>query len=200
MRDFCCNDDVDFICAMNVFDFDGTIYDGDSSIDFWLFSLQRRPSLMRYFPGQISGAFLYKIGKITKEEFKSRFFSFIAGISDADLLVRIFWDKNERKVKGWYKKIRRNDDCIISASPHFLLSEICDRLAIRNLIATHVDMRTGRLLGKNCHGKQKREAFRERFGNTEIGEFYSDSLSDKPMADLAKKAFFVTKEKIQEMV
>ena len=65
---------------MNVFDFDGTIYDGDSSVDFWLFCLQKKPSLLRCFPRQLRGAVLYKFGRITKEEFKSRYFSFVAGI------------------------------------------------------------------------------------------------------------------------
>ena len=30
---------------MNVYDFDGTIYDGDSSVDFWLYSIRKKPSV-----------------------------------------------------------------------------------------------------------------------------------------------------------
>lgn len=37
---------------MNVYDFDGTIYDGDSSVDFFLYALKRMPSLIRYAPRQ----------------------------------------------------------------------------------------------------------------------------------------------------
>ena len=29
------------MCRLNVFDFDNTIYDGDSSIDFYIFCLKR---------------------------------------------------------------------------------------------------------------------------------------------------------------
>ena len=32
---------------MNVYDFDKTIYDGDSSVDFYKFSLKRHPKLAR---------------------------------------------------------------------------------------------------------------------------------------------------------
>ena len=183
---------------MNVFDFDGTIYDGDSSIDFWLFCLSRKPSLIRYFPRQLSGAFLYKSGQNSKEEFKSRYFCFFEGISDIDFYVKEFWDKQQTKIKEWYKSIQKEDDCVISASPVFLLSEICSRLGIKNLIATKVDKKTGKLIGKNCHDKNKPDFYRNCIGNIEIDEFYSDSKSDEPMARLAKRAFLVKKDKIIE--
>ena len=86
---------------MNVFDFDGTIYDGDSSVDFWLFCLSKEPALIRYFPCQFSGVFLYKAGKISKEKFKSRYFSFFEGLSDIDFYVKEFWNKQESKIKNW---------------------------------------------------------------------------------------------------
>ena len=60
-----------FIFNMNVFDFDGTIYDGDSSIDFWLFCLKNDISLIRFFPLQLTGFFLYKCRVIDKKKFKT---------------------------------------------------------------------------------------------------------------------------------
>ena len=45
---------------MDVYDFDGTIYDGDSSIDFYLFCLKKNIKLLRYIPGQVLYAILYK--------------------------------------------------------------------------------------------------------------------------------------------
>lgn len=38
---------------LNVFDFDDTIYKGDSSIDFYLFCLKENVRLIRYLPIQI---------------------------------------------------------------------------------------------------------------------------------------------------
>ena len=38
--------------------------------------------------------------------------------------------------------------------------------------------------------------FKEIFGDAKIKEFYSDSLSDKPLADMAESAFIVNKEKL----
>lgn len=59
---------------MNVYDFDNTIYDGDSSIDFYIFCLKRHPSILALFPHQVWGAVLYRLGKITKVRFKEIFF------------------------------------------------------------------------------------------------------------------------------
>lgn len=41
---------------MRVFDFDNTIYDGESVIDFYLFSLRRNPKVARYVPVEIGRA------------------------------------------------------------------------------------------------------------------------------------------------
>ena len=37
---------------MNVYDFDGTIYDGDSTVDFFLHALKRNPSVLLHLPKQ----------------------------------------------------------------------------------------------------------------------------------------------------
>lgn len=38
---------------MNVYDFDNTIYDGDSSIDFYFFVLRKKPSIIFLLPKQL---------------------------------------------------------------------------------------------------------------------------------------------------
>ena len=36
---------------LNLYDFDGTIYDGDSGVDLILFSIKKRPSLLFHYFG-----------------------------------------------------------------------------------------------------------------------------------------------------
>ena len=58
------------MCRLNVFDFDNTIYDGDSSIDFYIFCLKSNPLLIRYLPIQLYGMIMYKLkikNKISKK-------------------------------------------------------------------------------------------------------------------------------------
>jgi putative flippase GtrA/SAM-dependent methyltransferase len=45
--------------------------------------------------------------------------------------------------------------------------------------------------GKNCYGEEKARRFRARYGDERIDAFYSDSLSDVPLAGLAEQSFMV---------
>ena len=69
---------------------------------------------------------------------------------------------------------------------------------IKNLIASRVDPKTCKYIGKNCHGKEKVRRFREKFGDVEIENFYSDSHSDDPMAEIAVHAYMIKGESIEE--
>lgn len=180
---------------MNVYDFDKTIYNGDSTIDFYLFSLRKKPSLIRYLPVQAWGFVLYYCGKIDKTKLKENFFRFVKSI-DCEQYVDAFWTKNKRKMVDWYIDQQKDDDLIISASPDFLLRPLCEQMGIEHLIASEVDPKTGKFLSENCYGATKVNRFEEVFGERRIGSFYSDSLSDSPMACLAEHAFLVTKKGI----
>lgn len=182
---------------MNVYDFDKTIYSGDSTIDFYLFSLKRKPSLIRYLPAQFFGFVLYFLKKIDKTKLKEIFFCFIKSI-DCEKYVDEFWVRNKQKITGWYIEQQRNDDVIISASPDFLLRPICNQLGIKHLIASNVDQNSGKFLSENCYGAIKVERFKEKFGECRIDNFYSDSLSDFPMTQIANKSFLIVKGKINE--
>ena len=110
---------------------------------------------------------------------------------DIDKDLGDFWESHKDNIKGWYYKNQQPDDVIISASPEFLLKPICKELGIKYLMASKVNQTTGIYDGINCHGKEKVRRFYEKFPKGEIDEFYSDSYSDSPLADISKKAFLV---------
>ncbi len=182
---------------MNIYDFDGTIYDGDSTVDFWLFSLKRHPSVILSLPVQIAAVIMHKAGKYTTTEMKEHFFSFIRKIPDISAETELFWQKRQRRLKNWYFDQKSSDDLIISASPEFLLAPICRQLGNISLMATVIDPISAKISGENCKGEEKLKRFRSVYGNAEINEFYSDSLSDLPMAKAAEKAFLVDGNKIK---
>lgn len=183
---------------MNVYDFDNTIYEGDSTIDFFLYCLLKHPKIIIILPKQVFGAVLYKFKRINKKKFKEIFFSFLLELKNPEKDVREFWDKNETKIKDWYVLQQQSDDLIISASPYFLLHEICVRLNIDNLIATDVDIESGVFKSENCYGVEKQRRFFMDFPNIKIHKFYSDSISDSPMACLAEEAYLVYKAEIRK--
>lgn len=181
---------------MNVFDFDKTIYNGDSTIDFYKYCLRHRPSLIRFLPGQAWACFLYITKRIDREKFKARFYKYIKGVKDIDNVVDDFWNINEHKIKKWYLDMRSDDDIIISASAEFLLAPICKRLSV-NLIASDVDKRTGECRGLNCRDKEKVKRFNQIYGDKKIESFYSDSFADTPLAGMAEKSYMVKGNKIE---
>lgn len=181
---------------MNAYDFDKTIYKNDSTADFYLFCIRKKPSLFfSLFNTAFAAVRYYIFKKGTKTEFKERMYSFLKKI-DAVSLTEEFWDKHISGIKDFYINNQQADDVIISASPEFLLKPICKRLGIEHLIASKVDPKTGKYSGLNCHGSEKVNRFYERFPNEKIDEFYSDSHSDDPLAQIAQKSFLVCNEKI----
>lgn len=176
---------------MNVYDFDKTIYSGDSTLDFYLFCLKRYPVILLDLPKQMIGFLKYKAGKVKKTKFKECFFCFLKRLPDCDKEVSMFWDKNQHKIKSWYKRQQRKDDIVISASPEFLLNEICHREGIDYLIASQVNKINGIFKTENCYGEEKVKRFRLSFPNAVVKCFYSDSYSDMPMALISEKAYIV---------
>lgn len=63
-------------------------------------------------------------------------------------------------------------------------------------IASEVNPLTGELLGSNCRGEEKVKRFNEVYPNETIDDFYSDSLSDLPLARMAHKAYLVKNQKV----
>ena len=175
---------------MNVYDFDGTLYNGDSSIDFYFFSLKKKHTIIRYVPKQAAGFLLYALRQINKKELKERFFCFLCEI-DGEQYAEEFWRKNSKKIRTWYLGRQCPDDTVISASPEFLLQPICRSLGIKHLIASSVQITTGRFLGENCYGIEKLRRWKEASNNSVIDYFYSDSYSDEPLALFAKNAFLL---------
>lgn len=173
---------------ISVFDFDGTIYKGDSTIDFFLYSLYKKPFLIRYLPKQIKGFILYLTRRISKTQFKEYFFCFLSGI-DCEKMVNDFWASNERKIYEWYLVQKNENDIIISASPEFLLRPICERLGIENLIASQVDELTGIFERENCFGEEKIVRLKEEYKMEKIDRFYSDSENDLPLAKIAEHPY-----------
>lgn len=178
---------------MNVYDFDGTIYRGDSSIDLYKYSIKRFPWIIVFLPWQAFFFFFYKIRFCSKECAKSAFFSFIRWIPDMSTHLEKFWDTYQNRIEHWYTAQQKEDDVIISASPEFLLSPICKRLKINNLIASQVERKGGRFISKNCYAEEKCRRFRQQFNDSKIDAFYSDSLSDLPMMRMAQQSYLVDK-------
>lgn len=182
---------------MNIYDFDKTIFDGDSTASFYWRMLRKYPKLARHWGRQARGFLSYFRNKMTKTQAKEIFYTFLNDIEDVDAEVEEFWDANMHRVKSWYLAQKRTDDVIISASPQFLLRPAMERLGGLYLIASRVDPKTGKTMGENCHGAEKVRRFYLEFPkDARVEKFYSDSYSDTPLARIAEEAYLVKGDRI----
>lgn len=181
---------------MNTYDFDKTIFYPDSSALFYKYCLKKYPlAVLRTLPRTSLKALKYAMKSIKTKELKEQLFSYLEYLPDVDAAVESFWKENTHRIGEWYLKQKKSDDIIISASPYFLLKPVCDMLGVR-LIATPMDKITGKILGENCHDGEKVRRFYDEYPGAHTEEFYSDSLTDSPMAEIADKAYMVDKHKL----
>lgn len=179
----------------NVYDFDNTIFAGDSSVRFYLYCARRRPGILLDLPGVGLWFFCLKLGLVDKTRFKERLYRYFTRLRDIHGLVAAFWQENFSRIKPWYLAQKRGDDVIISASPEFLLAPACARLGV-TLLASQVDPGTGAYTGLNCHGREKVRRLQAAMPECVVDKFYSDSRSDTPLALLAKEAYLVKGDRL----
>lgn len=182
---------------VNLYDFDKTIYKGDSSTDFFFYAMLKYPKVAKYIPKIVVSAIKYKLHFIKKTKLKENIFSFLEVIPDIDLLVKLFWESHSCFIKDFYRKKDHQNDIIISASPEFLLKPITDELKVKDLIGSIVNKNTGKFKGLNCYGKEKVKRLNAKYSDLVVKEAYSDSYSDIPMMNLAEKAYLVKGDKIK---
>lgn len=180
---------------INAYDFDGTIYDGDSSVDFYFYCLKKNPKVLMQLPVQIYGTILYIFKIIDKTKFKEKVFSYLKRMNNIDKEIKLFWKEHKKKIKKWYLEQKCESDVILSASPEFLLKPLEKELKI-NVIASVVNKNTGKFESKNCHDVEKIKRYEEQY-KKKIKKFYTDSIkADKPMLEYAEEGYIVKKNTI----
>ena len=188
---------------IDVYDFDGTIYDGDSTVDLVLFCLRRHPALLTGLPGllpRLAGALT---GRISLTAFKTALFTRMAARIDLAAESELFWldARTQAKLGKWFQDTPRDLPVVIaSASPEFELCHAARLLGVDMLIGTRANAATGELTGKNCKGEEKIRRIEEAMGPFTVRAMYTDSVkSDGPLLDIAKEKYLVRHGKVQRL-
>lgn len=179
---------------IDVYDFDGTIYDGDSTVDFVFFCLRRHPGVIAGLPHLVAAAVKIKSRGLT--QLKSVLFGDMAKRFDLEREAALFWqsEKTKAKLGKWFETRPRDLPIVIaSASPEFELQYAAKLLGVKTLIGTRCDAKTGRLIGKNCKGEEKLRRIEEAVGAFEIRAMYTDDAkADGPLLACAEEGYIVT--------
>ena len=181
---------------IDVYDFDGTIYDGDSTADFVRFCLPRHPELIGGLPRLALAALRLAVKNYNLTQFKTVLFGEMSKRFSLEQEAEAFWqsEKTRARLGKWFFETPRDLPIVIaSASPEFELKHAAQLLGVENLIGTQCDMVTGALTGKNCKGAQKIERIREAFGEFEVRAMYTDDAkADGPLLSIARERYIVT--------
>ncbi len=187
---------------MKVFDFDNTIYGGESVFDFAMFFVKRKKSFIKYVPNFIKILFSYKMCHMDISEFQKALEKyanpFLENQEYIKELVAEFWLQNiEKLYPNILKKIEK-DDVIITASPDFLIDGIKDVLNTDHILCSKLDLEKGKISFLNFR-ENKVKCFMEKYDEKKIEEFYTDSYNDKPLMDISKHVFLVHHGKLKKL-
>lgn len=187
---------------VNVYDFDNTIYDGETLIDYILYYVRHDIKIWKYLPKLVVIAFKDMLHLFTVDEAIKAYASFLEGYyvtldNPAENIID-FWNKNEKKIKPWYSKVKKDDDIIVSGTLDFILEEASKRVGFKNFVGSSIDGNTGKFINI-CFLENKVKLFREYFPDTEIENFYTDSMNDKAMMDISENVYLVKKDKITKI-
>lgn len=184
---------------MKVFDFDNTLYRGESSLDFSLYMIHRNKKILLYLPVIFSNAVRYKLCLVGKEELEKTINDYmkilIRSREEILDLVTSFWARNARKLDRRMISLIEPEDVIVTAGPSFLLDGIRSQLRTDHILSSEVDLERKEIIHFNFKDNKVRR-FREIYGSRNIDRFYTDSYNDKAMMDISKRVYLVKNGKI----
>ncbi len=187
-----------------LFDFDGTLTDKDSFMQFIRYS----KGGFRYFLGLFILSpilILYKAKLLANDKAKvlvlSYFFSGVAleefkSKADGFAMEKIprMLRKSAMDRLRWHIN-QQHKVVVVSASVNLWLKKWCDLLNIQ-LIATELDIKQGKITGRlstpNCYGEEKVKRIKLELQLDQYERIYAygDTQGDKPMLALAHEKFY----------
>ena len=180
---------------IDIFDFDKTIVPFDSGSVFWIYCLIHNPWIVICVPYLLVMMIPFFLGIKDLTYAKKHLFCYVRMIN-LEKNVKKFWDKHEKDVFEWFKKENRERPAVvISASPDFLLKDICSRLEVDKLICTRHSSENGAIIGLNCKDEEKVRRYNEEVSGCKVINVSSDSLkSDRPIFSLGENCFHIQKD------
>lgn len=190
--------------GLAVFDFDGTITQKDTFIDFLVISFGRKRLFLTLLKYAFQGL-AYAIGIYPNYKYKELIFSAYFKGKTEDFANKL-GEKyaKERIPKICYPqalecisshRIQGHDLILLTASPAFWIQAWSDPLGfdiIPTKFETNNGVFTGKIEGKNCYGKEKISRLNDKYDVTAYAESYGygDSKSDMYFMQLMKEYYY----------
>ena len=187
---------------MNVYDFDNTLYKGESTVDFAFFMMRHNPKIYTWIPTIFWYLLMYKLCLVTKERMERVLNDFLKVLIqdsyDLSAMVRAFWRENSHRLNLPLIRKIRPGDVILTASPDFMMNAIGKRLGTAHILCSKVDIPTKTILYLNF-GTNKVKHFRQIYPHAAAERFFTDSYNDQAMMDLARRVYLVEGSSIRRI-
>jgi phosphatidylglycerophosphatase C len=190
--------------ALAFFDLDGTLTRSDSFVPYCLIALLHRPWRIGRVKAVLGKTVRFLRGEIDRQSLKEAFVGvFLGGATRKDVArwnTVFFRAVLPLVIRRWVLRRarqhqRRGDRVyVVSASPDIYLQPLVEKLGLDGLICTRLECKegrlTGKLLGSNCHGKEKATRIKALFSAAELkgSVGYGNSEGDRQMLNLVSEA------------
>ena len=187
---------------MNVFDFDGTLYRGESSVDLALFLMRDNHAIVGQLPSIFWNLFLYKRCLASRQQLEHAVNRFLkTAIRDGDdfnRLIALFWTNHQHKLNFDLVRRIRPEDVILTAGPRLLIEGIADKLHTRRIIGSEIDLSLKCLTWFNF-GSRKVVRYKMLCGGETAERFFTDSFNDRAMMEIARRVYLVNDTQMQRL-
>lgn len=187
---------------MKVFDFDNTIYRGESSIDLALYMMKKNKKIIRFVPSIFFNLVKYKLCLISMEQMETiinDFCSSVMGSKDElPAIIDGFWRTHAGRLDSRILKRIGPQDIIITAGPDVLIEGIKERLGTDKIIASKIDPDTGKIIYLN-YKDNKVKRYKELYGEKPIDALYTDSYNDRALMDISNRVYLVKRKSIRKV-
>ncbi len=188
---------------LSLYDFDGTLYRGDATRDFWKYCFKKYWWQAYKLPWQLLVIVLWYAGCVSTERVKEVTLS-IMNLDHLEQDIIEFWQQHKKNIFPWVADELTKDKAqgyltiCISASPNFLLEPIVHSLNIDYLICTRMEGKC--MVHKNCSGTEKVERLKQWADKRafKVVKMTSDARVDLPLYAVAHHKFWVNKMGIRQ--
>lgn len=182
-----------------VFDFDNTIYNGESAVDYAFYMIRHNKKIIRFIPTILLSLAGYKLCLLSKEKLESIINKVFDGVMDGKVsfkdFVEPFWESHSNKLNSTILKRIKPGDVIISAGPVFLLEGITEIIKTDKIVGSELDFDKRRITWFNF-GDNKVKRYRQLYGDNTVDAFYTDSYYDKDMMMISRDVYILKRGRI----
>jgi phosphatidylglycerophosphatase C len=188
-----------------VFDFDGTIYKGDTTKDFCWYFYRKKPLRSYYLLIQLTCWLLWRLKLLTTTQFKSSFIQFLNRVEEEQIasLLSSFWEEKKSLVHAnlvlEISRLKKEGAhvVVVSASPELFIKTFCLSLGVDTVFGSELKVVNNKYsLLINCRGEEKLKRIKRAFTDFEIIAAYSDNKDDDVLLKMAKNGCWVDKKGI----